>query len=160
MLPKRSTVIMRGDRAPWTALGVGLITLLLPAGGALLTIQNLRYLGQIDPREARRLTLAAIAIFAVGLSVLLLFATPTKNGVPQVDSNSALVLSLGTALASYAVQRAPFQKWRIANTGVRTSWWLMGLGIAVLYQVFVVLVAVIVLLVATHGRATTGIAAL
>jgi hypothetical protein len=112
-----------------------LITLILPAGGAILTITNLYRLRQLDATSARRLTLAAYVVVALGYTALFL-ATPLKgsgNLLQSTDASGSTVLSIGMGIASYLVQRQPYQEWRKTHERVPTSPWLGGAGRAIVY---------------------------
>ena len=135
--------------APWSPMMVSLIALFLPAGGAVLTVLNLQRLKEIDTATARLLAGVAVAVFIVGLASLFAGARRGASGGPQIDSTAATLLSFGVAVASYGVQRLPFRHWRVANTSSRTSSWLSGIGIAAVYQVVVVALAVPLVLIAT-----------
>ena len=56
--------------------------------------------------------LLVVGIYAPRLTVLLLLAQDGTSTLRQPDPNSSLVISIGTASASYLVQRAPFRSWR------------------------------------------------
>jgi hypothetical protein len=120
-------------RPPWSPLSVSLITLLLPAGGAILTIRNLYRMQQMDGATAKRLTVVAYVIFAIGLTALLLSAKKASGGLLQPDTDASTVLSCGVALASYVVQRLPFRLWKLTHERTRTSPWLGAAGRAALY---------------------------
>jgi hypothetical protein len=117
-------------------MSVSLISLVLPAGGAILTIANLYRLRQIDAEAAKRLTLAAYVIVALGYAGLLL-STPYKasGGLLQsADAGGGTVLSFGVFVASYIVQRAPFRTWRKSHERTPTSSWLAAVGRAAVYS--------------------------
>jgi hypothetical protein len=118
---------------PWSPVSVSVIALLLPAGGAILTIRNLYRLRQHDAASAKRLMYAAYGIFALGFTALLLSAHKAPHGSLQLDTGASTVLSCGVAVASYMVQRAPYRSWRIAHQHVRPSPWLGGAGRAIMY---------------------------
>jgi hypothetical protein len=149
LLPQqRITNADREMRPPWSPVAISIISFLFPAGGAVLTIQNLRRLRQLDAPTARQMTYAIVGIFALGFGLLLLLAgggTKGKLGVNSIDPNAATALSIGIAAASYVVQRLPFRSWRTSNAQTRTSPWLGALGMAVLYEIVVAFCAVPVL---------------
>ena len=118
---------------PWSPLSVSLIALLLPPGGAVLTIQNLQRLRAVDAPLARQLTIALIGVYVLGIMALVLVSPRSSRGVPTPDSDVTTVLYGGVALASYIVQRQPFQSWRTAHLRTRTSSWIGALGIAFIY---------------------------
>lgn len=114
----------------------------------MLTIRNLERLGQIDRPTSRELSYAAIGIFAIGLTVLLVLAQRSVRGTQQVDYSAIGLLSVGVAVVSYVTQRGPFRAWRGTDSRRRPSSWWAALGTAVLYQLVVTLVAMPVWLVA------------
>ena len=126
------------SRPPWSPLSVTVISLILPTGGAILTVLNLQRLRQIDRRDARRMTIALVALFALALTSLILLAGFGSDGRPRIDPTAVEVLSLGVAFASYAVQRRPFRAWRLSNLRARTSPWLAALGVAAVYHLVTV----------------------
>ena len=118
---------------PWSPLSVSLIALLLPPGGAVLTILNLQRLRAVDASLARQLTVALIGVYILGITALFLVSPKGPRGVPSPDSDVTTVLYGGVALASYIVQRQPFQSWRTAHLRTRTGPWVGALGIAFMY---------------------------
>jgi hypothetical protein len=108
---------------------------ILPAGGAILTITNLYRLRQLDASSAKRLTIAAYIVIALGYTALFL-ATPLKtttNVLQSPDASGSTILSVGMGLVSYLVQRIPYRDWRKRHAQVRTSSWLGGAGRAIVY---------------------------
>ncbi|MGH2441549.1 MAG: hypothetical protein ACRDFX_00075 [Chloroflexota bacterium] len=154
MTTQRITNLKPDDRPPWTPLGVSLIALLFPAGGAILAVRNLQRLRHIDAATSRHLVIAIVALFAIGFSVLLSVGQRTGTSVPQINSTSALVLSIGVAVASYVVQQKPYQAWRARNSGTRTSAWIGALGRAVVYELIAAIIAVPILVAATLATGT------
>ncbi|HEY8685767.1 MAG TPA: hypothetical protein VIO57_09190 [Chloroflexota bacterium] len=146
---------------PWSPLRVSLITLILPAGGAVLTIRNLQRLHTIDPQKARELIIASIGVFAVGIVILLLLNPASARG-QGVNGDATGVLGGGMAIVSYVVQRTAFRSWREANGTVRTGSWLPALGLAAVYSLVTLGAAVpvmlVAMLVATLGGHGTGVA--
>jgi hypothetical protein len=121
-----------------------LITFILPAGGAILTITNLYRLRQLDARSARRLTIAAYIVIALGYTGLFL-STPFKgstNLLQSPDASGSTILSVGMGIASYFVQRVPYRDWRKTHESVLTSSWLGGAGRAVVYALITFAVVV------------------
>jgi hypothetical protein len=108
----------------------------------VITVWNLHRFSQLDPARMRRQSAAVIAVFALGLALLLVLAPPSANGVPAIDANASSVLSVGIALACFFAQRRAYQSWRARNLQTRTSSWLGALGWAF---VFSLLTAVVVL---------------
>lgn len=150
-VPPRST-----EPVPWSTLGVVIVSLLLPAGGAILTITNLHRLHQIERMPARRQTIALLAVFAIGYSILLALTPMNSAGSQSIDGTASLILSIGVGAASYLALRRPFQTWRSRST-TRTAPWLKALGIAFLYQLLTLLLAVPVYFVLTAvGDAMSG----
>lgn len=143
-------------RPPWSPLSVTLITFLLPAGGAILTVWNLHRLSEFDRRYATRLTMSVIVLFVIGISALYLTATPVSQGMPTLNATGLGVLSFGVAFASYIVQRAAFQKWRTAHQRDRTSSWLPAAGLALAYTIIISLGVLPVYLVVTAVFGTKG----
>ena len=121
-------------RPPWSPLSVTLITLVLPAGGAVVTVLNLRRLRQLDAKRTRQLTIVLLLVFAVGLTVLALLARHGANSTPNLDSSTVTLLSLGVGGASYVAQRPAFRAWRATNGRQATSSWLGAAGMAFLFQ--------------------------
>src|SRR5690348_1230683 len=109
-----------GMRPPWSPLSITLISLLLPAGGAILTIRNMQRLNAIDSKGARELTFAAIGVFAVGIAVLFIVAR-RATAASGATGDTGAFLGFGTAMASYIVQQRPFHAWRTANRAAYTS---------------------------------------
>ncbi|MGI8967982.1 MAG: hypothetical protein ACR2GA_02610 [Chloroflexota bacterium] len=132
------------------------ISFIFPAGGAILTLRNLQRLRQVDDSTARSLVWAAVGIFALGLTILLLLAPRDSSGLPQVDANAEVVIAAGTAVASYVVQRNPFRQWRTANARTRTSPWLHGFGLAVIYEILTVFITALAVGI-TGAVATTAL---
>lgn len=132
---------------PWSPLSVSAIALLLPAGGAVLTIQNLLRLRVIEPEQAKQLMFAAIGVFAVGI-VVLLQVDLARSGGASGTSDATGVLGGGMAIVSYLVQRAPFRAWRVQHTTVRTASFLGAVGTAVLFSLLTLCAAVPVMVVA------------
>jgi hypothetical protein len=115
---------------PWSPLSVCAIGFLLPAGGAVLTIMNLRRLHRLDLRQTRLMIGIVITILIVGNAALFLSAPVGANGIPHVDPEAMNLIGFGTALASLVAQRTAFRQWRAAHLRERTSSWLRALGIA------------------------------
>lgn len=157
MLQQRITNPRPDVRPPWSPVAVSLLSLLLPAGGAILTVRNLQLMRQLDPPLTRRLSIAIIVAFALGLSALILLGHPSHGGVPQVDSTSLSILAWGTGLSSYIVQYRPFRSWRGAHARQRVGNWLVALGFAVLYQIVAVVLATPLVVAALLIGASAGI---
>jgi len=81
---------------------------------------------------------ATLVIFSLGFGILIAVSLPSRASTPTI--NASTVLSLGVALASYAVQRSAFREWRTKNTGEQTSSWVSALGFAALYSAIWILV--------------------
>src|SRR5947209_13790773 len=109
---------MSNPGTPWSPLSVSFITLLLPAGGAILTIRNLQRLQTIDSHQARELIIASIGVFAVGI-VILLRLEPAGSQGQGVNGDATGVLGCGMAFVSYGVQRTAFRSWSQAHHTVR-----------------------------------------
>jgi hypothetical protein len=122
-------------RPPWSPLSVTIITLLLPVGGVMLTIWNMQRLNILDRPQARRMTIGAVIICAVGLGIMFGIAPKSTNGLPQVDSNARSVLAVTAATICYFAQRQSFLTWRRQNDTSRTSSWINAIGLAVLFTV-------------------------
>jgi hypothetical protein len=120
---------------------VTIIAFLLPAGGAVITVWNLHRFSQLDSVRARHLTIAVIAVFALGLALLLGLAPPSAGGMPTVDANASSVLSIGIALACFVAQRPAYRVWRERNTRTQTSRWFGAFGWAVVFSLLTVIAA-------------------
>ena len=118
---------------PWSPFSVALICVLLPPGGAALTVLNVRRLGQIDARQTRSLVTATIVIMAVGMVTMLAVSGMNIRRGPGVYQDAWTVLRIGVASASYLVQRGPYRAWRTAHKAARTGSWIPALGVAVMY---------------------------
>src|SRR5947209_17156325 len=136
---------MSNPGTPWSPLSVSFITLLLPAGGAILTIRNLQRLQTIDSEKARELIIASVWVFAVGIVILLLLA-PSGTSGPSTSGDTTAVLGGGMAVVSYLVQRTAFRTWRLEHRTTRTSSWLAAAGTAALFTVVTLVAAVPVML--------------
>ncbi|GAC1443017.1 MAG: hypothetical protein NVSMB52_00880 [Chloroflexota bacterium] len=149
MSSQRITSLKSDDRPPWSPLSVSLITFLLPAGGAILTVRNLHRLKQINEADSRRLMAAVTGVCILGYVLMFSFVPHGTKFLQQPDSNAAAFLSCGIALASYAVQRLPFRSWRSENLRARTSAWLPGIGLAAMYQFAALVITVLIVLIAS-----------
>jgi hypothetical protein len=144
---QRLTRILSNSGTPWSPLSVSVITLLLPAGGTILTIRNLQRMQMIDSEKARELIIASIGVFAVGIVILLLLAPAGTSG-PTTNGDTTAVLGGGMALVSYLVQRTAFRAWRLEHRTTRTGSWLAAVGTAALFSLVTLAAAVPVMLVA------------
>jgi hypothetical protein len=144
---QRLTRILSNSGAPWSPLSVSVIALLLPAGGAILTIRNLQRLHSIDAEKARELIIASVGVFAVGIVILLLLA-PLGTSGPSTSGDTTAVLGGGMAVVSYLVQRPAFRAWRLEHRTTRTGSWMAAVGTATLFTVVTLVAAVPVMLVA------------
>jgi hypothetical protein len=138
---------------PWSPLSVSVISLLLPAGGAIVTVRNLQRLGQLDASHTRKLTIAVAAVFALGYAGLAAVSVPRANGTVQTDAGVSYIMGIGTAVASYVVQSSSYRAWRVAHPTIRTDSVVRGIGVAVIYYL-VTLVAAAVLAPLYLGIAT------
>lgn len=131
-------------RPPWSALSVSLISLILPAGGAILTIANLYRLRELDATTARRLTIAAYLVLALGYTGLLLSTSYKASGglLQTADAGGGTVLSFGVSIASYVVQRRAFRQWKQSHQRARTSSWVGAVGRAAVYTLITFIVVV------------------
>lgn len=120
-------------KQPWSVITVSVISFLLPPGGALLTVRNLARLRESERRRVGELTAAVFALYAFGFTVLLLLVAPNGGQPAPLAPGVSLVLSFGTALASYAVLQRPYLEWRNAHRTARLSSWVSALGSAILY---------------------------
>ena len=132
-----------------------MIALLLPAGGAVLTIFNLQRLRAIDAGKARELIIACIGVFAVGIVVLLLL-DPSRSTGQSINGDATGILGGGIAIVSYVMQRAAFLSWRRENKTKRTGSWLAALGTATIYSLLTLVAAVPVMLVAMAAAGLSG----
>jgi hypothetical protein len=149
-----STSREAGPRQPWSPLTLSFIAVFLPAGAAVLTVLNIARMQPVRPPQVRRLALATMSVFAVGLTALFLLSAPTPSHQPGLNSGVSLVLSLGTAVASYVAQRAPYRAWRISRPSARTSGTLSAIAWAAVYTVATALIALAVFVIvalAAHG---------
>lgn len=144
-------------RPPWSPLTVSAMAILFAGGGAILTIRNLERLGQIDRTSSRNLTYAAVGIFAVGLTILLVLAERSVHGTHPVDYTAIGVLSVGVAIVSYIVQWAPFRAWRASHSRQRAASWWVAIGTAFLYQLVVTVAATPIWFVAIASGAVSTI---
>jgi len=140
---RRLSNYLEGElRPPWSPLGVAGITLLLPPGGAILTVLNLRRLNELDAALTRQLIAAVIAVFALGSATLLVLTMPRPGTVGAADSSASSILSVGIALASYLAQRSSFLRWRVSHTRARTSSLLSAVGVALVSTLVWIVIAV------------------
>ena len=140
---------------PWSPLSVSVIALLLPAGGAVLTIFNLQRLRAIDADKARELIIACIGVFAVGI-VALLWLDPSRSNGQSINGDATGILGGGIAVVSYMMQRAAFLTWRRENKTKRTGSWLAALGTAAIYSLVTLAAAVPVMLVSMAAAGLSG----
>jgi uncharacterized membrane protein len=120
---------------PWSLALVTAITFFLPAGGAVVAIRNMARLGEIDARRALELTVATVIVFAAGYSALLLVAQPDPNGTSTLSPIVTVLLSFGTALAAFLLQRREYVSWREAHPQSGTGAWYTAIGWGVIYQI-------------------------
>lgn len=132
---------------PWSPFSVTLIALMLPPGGAALTVWNLARLQVIDRRLARQLTVAVLVIFTLGMGTLLGVAPSRTGTVPTVDPGAFYVLSIGVAIASSVSQRAAFRSWRSAHVQSPTSSFLVATCVALVYSFAVAMISVPIYLI-------------
>lgn len=137
----KQRVVGPGPVRPWSPLSVSLITFILPAGGAVLTIQNLARMQIVNSQKARRQTMGIVLLYALGFAVILAVAPVQADGVPRLDAGTYSVIQFGFAFAAYAVQRGPFRAW-IVNQASGTSAWTSGILTAVMYQLLAILITV------------------
>jgi hypothetical protein len=152
---ERLTRILSNSGTPWSPLSVSVIALMLPAGGAILTIRNLQRLQTIDSEKARELIIASVGVFAIGIVILLLLAPMGTSG-PSTNGDATAVLGGGMAVVSYLVQRTAFRTWRLEHRSMRTGSWLAAVGTAALFTVVTLVAAVPVMLVAMLTAAMGG----
>ncbi|MGH2447971.1 MAG: hypothetical protein ACRDFS_05145 [Chloroflexota bacterium] len=122
---------------PWSLLSITLISFLLPAGGAILTVHNLQRLRQIDQRRVRVLSTAIVVIFAAGLATLMLVTPIGKDGLPHLDPLVQMVLAAGIPLACYLAQRQPYIAWRVGHPNQRPNPWFRAFLSAIWYEAWV-----------------------
>jgi NADH:ubiquinone oxidoreductase subunit 6 (subunit J) len=95
------------------------------------------------------LTVTVFALYSLGLTILLLLASPNGGRPAQISSGVSTVLSFGTAIACYMALRRPYLEWRIANPSARSSSWLTAVGTSLVYTFAISFaVAVVRLLIA------------
>jgi len=126
-----------------------LIALFLLPGAAVLTVRNCQRLQLIDRVRARELIIALIFMFAVGLAALILVAPVDKQGVPQLNSDASIFLTVSVAAICYGVQRQAYREWRAKHVAIPSAPWLSGVGTAALYTFVTFLVTVPVVGIAT-----------
>ncbi len=90
-----------------------------------------------------------IFMFAVGLAALILVAPLDKQGVPQLNSNASIFLTVSIAAICYGVQRKAYREWRAKHASMPPAPWLSGIGTAALYTFLTFLVTIPVVGVAT-----------
>lgn len=139
-------------KQPWSVITVSVIAFLLPPGGALLTVRNLARLRESDRRRAGELTAVVFALYAAGFTVLLLLVAPHGGDPAPLAPEVSLVLSIGTALASYLALQRPYQEWRTAHRTAKPASVLSALITAVLYT-FAISLAVTLIRFAIGGLA-------
>jgi len=130
------------ETRPWSPLAVTLITFFLPAGGAILTVRNLARLGSLRADEAKSAGWALVGIFGLGMGALLSLSPVASDGMPRLDPNLTSGLYLAITIAAYLAQRGAWISWRNRNPNSRGGPWLRAIGVALLYQVLAVIVAV------------------
>ncbi len=102
---------------------------------------NLHRLHQLDTKLARQLTIALIAVFAVGITILGAVSGSGSVSLSNPDVGTSALLSIGVATASYLTQRAAFRTWRASNMQAPTSSWIGGTGVAAVYTLVTVVAA-------------------
>lgn len=137
----RSLLDRTKSNAPWSPLSVAVITFILPAGGAVLTVHNLARIQGGDNSQVRRQTVGIVLLFALGLAIILALAPVQSNGAPRLDTDTYTVVQFGVAVAAYVVQRAPFRAWHQSHV-VRPSAWTTGVLTALIYQFLAILATV------------------
>lgn len=142
-MQKQGTTTSNADpRPPWSPFSISVISLILPAGGAVLTVLNIARMQTVRPRHVRELALATMVVFAIGLTILFTLATPAPGRQPTLDSGVSLVLSVGTAVASYVAQREPRARWRRQHPNARSSSVLTAVAWSCIYTLATALLAV------------------
>lgn len=126
---------------PWSPLSVAVISFILPAGGAVLTLHNLRRLHILDEAQMRPFTIGVILVYAFGMSILLALGPTQASGTPQLDPDAYSVVQFGFAAAAYLVQRAPYRLWHKSNVG-RPGSWTSGVVTSLIYQFLGILATV------------------
>ncbi len=86
--------------------------------------------------------IALIFMFAVGLAALILVAPVDKQGVPQLNSDASIFLTVSVAAICYGVQRQAYREWRAKHAAIPSAPWLSGVGTAALYTFVTFLVTV------------------
>lgn len=124
-----------------------LVAFLLPpgVGGAILTVLNLRRMGEIDDTLTRRLVIALVGVFVLGFGALVALGKPGPQGIRTPDPTSYTLLQVGVAFACYSVQREAFRQWRSSNEKSMTSPWVSAIIVALVYTaVWLVAVAPVI----------------
>lgn len=145
------------SRPPWSLISVTIITLLLPAGGAVVTVLNLHRLGRVDAKVLRQRIALVLSVLVLGFTILF-SVLGTKGGtIPAPDPVATTILSVGIAWASYIAQQTSFRAWRSTHSQEGTSPWLYALGLAFLYQLLtglgVAIVATLLYVIAGNSLA-------
>jgi len=136
------------ESPPWSILVVTLITFFLPAGGAILTVRNLARLGILGTSEAKSSSWVLVAVFGLGMGILLSLSPVGSDGIPRLDPNMTSAVYLVITAAAYIVQRRPYIAWRLQNRRQRLASWAKGFGIALVFQIFAVVAAIPIYLLA------------
>lgn len=130
-----------GDRGTgaWSPMLIALIALVFSSGGAILTVQNLYRLQQMDKRQAQKQAAAILIIFSLGYGILV--ALSASSSSTSQDTTGSVLISVAVAVGSFAVQARPYREMQLRATGPRASW-LQAVGYAFLYELATLILAV------------------
>ena len=109
-----------------------------------MTVRNLARVRHLDSRRATELTVTVFTLYAVGLTILLLLASPNGGQPGQLSPSVSTVLSFGTAIACYIVLRRPYLEWRAENPSVRASSWITAVVTSLVYTFAIAFAAALV----------------
>jgi hypothetical protein len=109
-----------------------------------------------DPTRTLRETIATIAVFTIGLSIVITLAE-VRGGTPETIQPAVLtVIEIGTSLACYFTLRPAYVEWRRRNPNAPSASWLSAVGTTLLYGLVTsvctgILQALVALLAAAFG---------
>lgn len=137
---------------PWSPAGIALIAFFFAPGGAILTVRNLQRLGTLSRARGRELIIALAVVFTLGYALL----AASSAGGSKVNPDPSLIINIPVAIACLFIQWTPFRTWQ-ARRGGRPSPWIQGLGLALLYDVGILIAAVPVTPLLRAGLVAMGL---